>query len=298
MTLRLGLVGAGIAHSRSPALHAAGLTSLGRPGRYDRFEAPTEAAFVSLVSRLRSGDLDGLNVTTPWKHLAAAMCDHVFRSDESGGLSAVTAGARSPVNTLFIREGLLCGTSTDGPGLGLALEVSDVTLDHRAIALVGSGGAGASVAHWLMSRGADLRWISNRSSEPAERLVAALGVRRDGGDVEVVPWARPDAMAAAEIVIHASRVGHGQEGAEAEFAALQLQHLPWHAWATTATLVDLVYGDTPTAAQRCAIAAGTPDTRILRHSGRSMLACQAALSLGIWTGAEAPVQAMLAALQP
>ena len=297
MTLRLGLAGVGIGHSRSPVLHAAGLKALNRPGRYERFEAPTEASFLALVARLRAGDLDGLNVTTPWKHLAAASCDQVFRADATGGLIALTAPERTPVNTLFVRDGLLCGTSTDGPGLGLALELSGVALEGRAIAVIGAGGAGASVAHWLMARDAPLRWISNRSPEPAERLVAALGARPDGGHVEVVPWAHPEAMASAEIVIHASRVGHGQEGEEAEFTGRQLQHLPWQAWAKTAIIVDLVYGNTPTAAQRCARAAGAPDSRVLRHSGASMLACQAALSLGIWTGTAPPVQAMQAAMQ-
>ena len=305
--LRLGLVGVGIGHSLSPTLHRAGLLALGRGGSYTCFEAPTEVAFLARVAQLKAGDLDGLNVTTPWKSLAALKCDVVFRCDATGGLHAPSGTTRGPVNTLFMRDGRLVGTSTDGPGLGLALAHCGVVLDSGPIAVIGTGGAGASIAHWLMAMGADLRWLSNRSIASAERLAADLGRRADGNGVTVgkgvmvgngvivAPWRRPDAMAAATVVIHASRVGHGKEGEEAAAAARDLQHLPWQAWAKTATLIDLVYGDGATAAQRCAQAAGMPADRVVQHSGRAMLAGQAALSLGIWSGAKPPVAAMLAA---
>lgn len=298
--LQLGLLGVGIGHSRSPALHAAGMRALARVGSYERYESPDIAHVHVQLDRLRRGELTGLNVTTPWKQTAAAACDQLFTAVVAPGSAAITlrplqGEPRRPVNTLFMRDGALCGTSTDGPGLGLALAGAHISLDGAAIGLLGCGGAGASVAHWLVDQGADLRWLSNRSPAPAAALAAELAAR--GHSATVLPWRELGPMAAATLVFHASKVGHGCVGADAEAAAAQLAHAPWRAWAQGATLVDLVYSDGATAAQRCARAAGAPPERIFSGSGQAMLACQAALSLAIWAGQRPPVAAMLAALR-
>ena len=264
---------------------------MGQPGAYTLFETKTRADFTALAARVRSGELHGLNVTTPWKSVAAMVCDRVLICDERGELlTTPTDERRTPVNTLFMRDGTLCGTSTDGPGLGLALTRAAVTLRGRPIAILGAGGAGASIAHWLVAMGADVRWISNRSMEPARALAARLTTTPAP---TVVPWLAPAAMAEAEVVVHTSKVGHGLVGAQAEAASAHLAHLPWAEWASRAVLVDVVYGAERTAAERCAARAGG---RWVEESGYAMLACQAALSLGIWADAIAPVDAMLAAL--
>ncbi|MCO4761017.1 MAG: hypothetical protein KC502_05900 [Myxococcales bacterium] len=310
--LRLGLVGDGIAHSLSPMLHRAGLSSLQRAGTYVLYETQTEAQLAAGITRLRRGELDGLNVTTPWKEAAARQCERHFSCDETGVLAPIALGSMTAVNTLFVRDGLLCGTSTDGPGLGLALARCGVDVLRGPIGILGAGGAAASVADWLLGQGADVQWLSNRTEARAARLADRLGRAHHCGPPRVVSW-RGDGAMPASLVIHASRTGHGCQGAAMRKAAVGLSQFPWDAWATSACVVDLVYGLTTTAAEHCALLAGASSAsalsptslppqplqasvHVLTQTGPAMLAAQAALSLGIWAGMASPVAEMTAAI--
>ena len=72
--MRLLLIGDPIAHSLSPAIHAAALDVAEIPGTYEARRV--DATGVRLVfDEMRSGRLDGVNVTMPHKRFAARLCD-------------------------------------------------------------------------------------------------------------------------------------------------------------------------------------------------------------------------------
>jgi len=114
--------------------------------------------------------------------------------------------------------------------------------------------------------------VWNRTSERAAALAGDLGVRHA---------ARPGP---APLIVNATSVGLAGEEAAAELGLEKLEEPP-------RVLIDLVYGDEPTSLCRWAEARGA---RVV--DGSEVLVRQGARSLERWTGAEAPVDAMRAAL--
>lgn len=266
--LRLGLVGHGIGHSLSPILHRAGLAALGLRGEYVLFEAPTEADLDRVVGLLHQGALDGANVTTPHKRAAMQRCDE-----------APVDGA--PVNTLWRdAQGRLVGGSSDGPGLCLALRSRGVALAGRRVAILGAGGAAEAVGIGLRAVGAVIVAVVGRRPAAADLVAGRLGTRALG-------WDAPP-PAAIDLLVHATRIGHG---GCADDAALARLHPAW--WAGARTAADLVYATEATAFERFGASRGA---NVLVGMGGEMLAAQAAISLGWWTGRPPPFGAMRAAL--
>lgn len=265
--LRLGLLGTGIAHSLSPRLHRAGLAALELEGDYRLYDAPDTDAARAVIDRVRSGEIDGLNVTTPFKRLARACCDRAL--------------GPAPVNTLWRDgSGVLVGASSDGPGFCAALRARGVTIAGARVAIVGTGGAAEAVALGLRDAGALVVGVVGRNAPVCAALAGALGAHALG-------WSEP-LPAAVDLLVHATRIGHGGHADTSPLAALDPS-----CWTDTTAVVDLVYAaDGATPVERYAEALGA---RVLGGIGAEMLAAQAAISLGWWTGREPPFQAMRAA---
>jgi shikimate dehydrogenase len=296
------LLGADIGHSQSPQLHLAALRTLGRTGTYELFDAATQVQAQAVLDRLRAGELDGLNVTTPWKRWAAAQC--ACGLDAAGQLTPDSPDR--PVNTIALRDGRLCGGSTDGPGLLDALDFAGVVLLGARVLLLGAGGAGASVAPELLAAGAARLVIANRGQERAQTLATHLSLLGPRADVQVLPWGRRVSDAAIDLVVHATRLGHGEVQPYDHSDVVAWNWLPWSAWRDGGTVVaDLVYGASPTRLQALALGQGlAADTRlvvgadthpvvgealksprgVLLGSGEAMLAAQAARAWRLWTG--------------
>src|SRR6201995_2860877 len=107
---RVGLIGAGIGTSLSPALHEHEASCLGLP--YDYRVLDLDALGVSpeaigeLLAQAAGEGFDGLNVTHPCKQLVLAHLDAL--SDEARALGAV--------NTVVLRDGRAVGHNTDLTG--------------------------------------------------------------------------------------------------------------------------------------------------------------------------------------
>ncbi|MGD1054036.1 MAG: shikimate dehydrogenase, partial [Candidatus Dormibacteria bacterium] len=108
--LQLGLIGSGIRHSPSPAMHRAALHARDLQGDYTVLDVTPEE-LPGLLRQMRSGEFSGCNVTVPYKAALAAACDSLE------GDAAVCQA----VNTLIVRDGELIGDNTDARGFELAL---------------------------------------------------------------------------------------------------------------------------------------------------------------------------------
>lgn len=295
--LRLGLLGCNIASSQSPRLHGVGLAALGLVGQYQLFEASDVAAAQAVIARLRGGALSGLNVTTPYKALAAACADVV-----------VDPSARHSANTLWMRKGQLFAGSSDGPGILLMLRAAGVKVAGARVGLVGAGGAAVAVAGALVGAGATLRWVLARNQTAARDLLQSLDstaaiVRRAASGALALPWAA-HAVPDVDLCIHATRLGHGagEDGVFSPEHAAAFDALGEALWRLPACHVDLVVNRGAwTPWQRRALAHGVTASSsggpgVLAQSGTAMLVAQAAISLGWWTGQSPPLRAMAAAL--
>lgn len=143
-TYHLGLTGYPLGHSLSPKIHTAALKSCGLAGDYSLFPISPDdlPGLQTLLSRLRTGELNGLNVTIPHKQTVIPYLDDLTPSARSIGA----------VNTIFTRDGKLIGHNTDAPGFlaDLTRCFSAFSFPYSALVL-GAGGAARAVVAALLS---------------------------------------------------------------------------------------------------------------------------------------------------
>jgi shikimate dehydrogenase len=108
----LGLIGAPIAHSASPAMHEAAARGAGFAAHYQLIEVSGSSpeTLAIILAGLRQKGFAGVNVTFPYKEMVVALLD-----DLSAGARGIGA-----VNTVVIRGGRLTGHNTDATGFALA----------------------------------------------------------------------------------------------------------------------------------------------------------------------------------
>jgi shikimate dehydrogenase len=157
---RFAVIGHPIAHSRSPAIHAAFAAETGIELHYEALLAPLDG-FSALLAGLREQGYAGCNVTLPFKPEALAFAD---RSSERAQL----AGA---ANTLGWDEQGCWADNTDGLGLVRDLQHNlGWSLTGRELLLLGAGGASSGCLGPLIEAGPATIRIWNRSSAKAEAL--------------------------------------------------------------------------------------------------------------------------------
>jgi shikimate dehydrogenase len=268
---RFAVLGDPVAHSKSPAMHAAAYRALGLPHTYEAVRVTVER-LPEVVDALRRGQYDGLNVTVPHKGHVLALVDEVDESARVAGAANVLA--RSTGDRVVAHN-------TDAPAL--AAEI-------RALAEAESGPRGPSGARALVlgSGGA-----ARAARTALERYLGVTNVvmrarsRRDDG---FQPWEpSPESEAVTQIVVQATSAGMvGADPGEAAVSAVA-----WDALPHSAVVIDVVYAPPETPFLRVARARG-----LRSENGLGMLARQGALALELWLGVPAPLAAMRAALEP
>src|SRR3954462_8765420 len=167
----VGLVGTGIGPSLTPPLHEREADQLGIRYLYRRFDLddlqlPAEAVG-DLLAAPRLAGFDGLNVTHPCKQMVLRHLDEL--SPDAAALGAV--------NTVVFHNGRAVGHNTDWSGFARSFDrgLSDVPLDD--VVLLGAGGAGAAVAHALLTLGVGRLTVLDVDGARARSLAAALNQR-------------------------------------------------------------------------------------------------------------------------
>lgn len=281
--LRLGLIGQPVAHSVSPAIHEAALAAAGLVGRYDRFEVAPEA-LPAWVARVRSGEFAGLNVTIPHKVAVAALVDRLEGPAEHLGA----------VNTLVADgQGGVVGHNTDVSGLTRALTdaLGPADLRGRVVALIGAGGAARAAGMAALALGAAEVRVYNRTMARAMDLVMTLVTLAPRG-ASVRALSDPvEVTGGASLLLQATSVGMGVSPGSRDFDAIIAEVTPMiSSLATDALVMDLVYRPEDTAWCAAARALGRRAA-----SGLGMLVHQAADAFALWTGVDAPRDALFAA---
>src|SRR4051812_45455507 len=171
----VGLVGTGIGPSLTPPMHEREADALGLRYLYRRFDLDElrlpATAIGDLVAATRLAGYDGLNVTHPCKQLVLAHLDELSPDAEALGA----------VNTVVFRDGRAIGHNTDWSGFARSFDrgLADVALDE--VVLLGAGGAGAAVAHALLTLGVRRLTVLDMARDRAEQLATALAERFGAG---------------------------------------------------------------------------------------------------------------------
>jgi shikimate dehydrogenase len=198
--MRVGLIGAGIQASRSPALHMTEAKALGLDLAYelidiDKLGVGPEALPELLADAERRG-LRGVNITHPLKRLVLPLLDTL--SDDARALRAV--------NTVVLRDGRRHGHNTDWFGFAEGFTRGLPGADLARVVQLGAGGAGSAVAHAALVLGAERLTLFDTIATAAEALAADLRARFP--DRTIVAGSDLDAaMAEAKGLIHATPTG-------------------------------------------------------------------------------------------
>lgn len=198
----VGLIGSGIGPSLSPALHEReadrqGLRYLYRLIDIDTLGVPPEAVG-DLVRAARDLGFDGLNITHPCKQLVLEHLD---------GL-APQAEALGAVNTVVFDGGRAIGHNTDVTGFAasFARGLPDVPLER--VVQLGAGGAGAAVAHAMLTLGAGRVTVVDALPGRAAALAASLERHfGEGRAASAAPDRLAELTAAADGIVHATPTG-------------------------------------------------------------------------------------------
>ena len=198
--LLLGLVGTGIGPSLTPALHEEEGRHHGLRVHYQRIDLAGEtdplAALPGLVRALRTIGFAGFNVTYPCKQAIVPLLDDL--SDEARAIGAV--------NTVVLRGGRMVGHNTDASGWALGLRRALPRADLGCVVLLGTGGAGAAIAHAALGLGAGRLVLVDREPGRARALAEDLSRRFPGGRVRAVDDIG-QALRGATGLIHATPTG-------------------------------------------------------------------------------------------
>jgi shikimate dehydrogenase len=221
-----GVIGAPIAHSRSPALHGYWLRKYGVRGYY----VPLEVAQADLDDVLRAMPrmgFVGANVTIPHKESALRIADIV--SDRAALIGAA--------NTLIFRpDGKIHADNTDGYGFleNLRQGAPGWRADAGPCAVLGAGGAARAVVASLLEAGAEEIRLTNRTRNRAEALRAEFGTK-----VVVYDWVQAgNALEEAATVVNTTSLGMV---GKSEF------RVPLDGLSPDAVVTDLVYTPLDTA---------------------------------------------------
>jgi len=163
VTTRLAVLGSPIAHSKSPALHAAAYEVLGLDWEYGRAEVdgPGLPAFIDgLTSEWR-----GLSLTMPLKWDVLPLLD----------VRHPLVDATGAANTVLIENARLLGFNTDVHGIMRSFQDHDVSLTGCALVLGAGATAGSAIAAAGLG-GVEHVQIAARDLSKADALGARLGV--------------------------------------------------------------------------------------------------------------------------
>ena len=169
----VGLIGANIQKSLSPAMFEDACAALGIAGHYHLMDLDClpGRSLPDLLAAARTAGFAGVNVTFPCKEAVLPLLDEVSaEAREIGAVNTVTIDA----------VGRTVGHNTDRTGFRRSVEetIGRDRVEGRQAVLVGAGGAGRAVAFALFDLGLKRLLVSDRNATQADGLAAAVGRHR------------------------------------------------------------------------------------------------------------------------
>ena len=235
-----GLIGRSLSHSFSKAFFENFFRDEHIVARYENFEL----AKIEEISELLQTELDGLNVTIPYKESVIPFLDEL--SEEAQNIGAV--------NVIQFLNGKKIGHNTDAFGFHQSIKPF-LTNQHERAIIFGTGGASKAVEYVLKKIGVDVIFVS-RNPKGANQFHYS--------DVNV------HMLNACKLLVNTTPIGtfpNTDECLEIPFEYLSTEHL----------VVDLIYNPIKTKFLQRAEEAGATSL-----NGASMLREQALKSWKIW----------------
>ena len=185
------VIGNPIEHSLSPKLHNHWIKKNNIDAVYDKKQI-NEVDIKEIISEVRNGKIDGINVTVPFKQSVIPFIDE---------LSSEANQAQS-VNTIYKENNKILGHNTDISGFELAIREKGYDIKNKKLFILGAGGVVPSIILALRKMGAAKIILSNRTKKKAEELKFFFS------DLEIVDWGETPEF---NIIINATSLGLNQD---------------------------------------------------------------------------------------
>ena len=270
--LLVGLIGANIQGSLSPALQEDACAAAGIVGHYHLMDLDhlPGRRLDDLMTAARMAGFAGLNVTYPCKEAVIGLLDEITpEARQIGAVNTVT----------FDRDGRATGHNTDRPGFRHSFEESlgRAAIEGKTALLVGAGGAGRALAFALLDLGAECLLVHDQDGARAAGLVANLTAWRGRPCARLADDPRA-ALKQAAGVVNATPVGMlGIPGNPVPMDGVEARH-----W-----VVDVIY--TPLETE---LIAGARAKGAAVLNGAGMCIHQAVEAFRLWTGLAADLERM------
>lgn len=272
-TKKFYIFGHNISYSLSPTIHNAGFRHTGFDGHYTIYESPEVDS--SHAALLAGPDFGGASVTFPHKLQVAGLLDSVSAAADKIGA----------INTISKKDGKLYGDNTDWSGIQACIDSAGVSglADAPAIVL-GAGGAARAACYALVELGVPKIVVVNRTRANAEAMVSRFP--EVSSDIYGTLDEAVDALTATP-----ARVVIGCIPAD----DLTEDKIPGNLFrgAQSGVLIEMAYKPPVTGMEKAA--AKYPGWLIFK--GVDVLREQGYAQFSIWTGIEAPKEAMSKAME-
>jgi len=188
------VIGNPIDHSLSPKLHNYWFKENNIDAIYEKKQVK-ENDIEGIISEMRNGKIDGINVTVPFKKSVIPFLD------ELDNLAKKTQS----VNTIYKDKNKIIGTNTDILGFELSLSSAKFLslkikneVKGKKILILGAGGVTPSIIFALEKMEASTIMLSNRTKEKAENLKKLFP------QLELIKWGDVKNF---DIIINATSLG-------------------------------------------------------------------------------------------
>ena len=181
------VIGNPIEHSLSPKLHNHWIKKNNIDAVYDKKKL-NENDIKGIILKVRNGEIDGINVTVPFKKSVIPYLDQL----------TPLANETQSVNTIYKEKNKVIGHNTDIAGFELGLKRINYNVKNKKVFILGAGGVVSSIILALKKMGSSKIILSNRTKEKAEAL------KKIYSDLEIIDWGEtPDFNA----IINATSLG-------------------------------------------------------------------------------------------
>jgi len=153
------VIGNPIEHSLSPKLHNHWIKKNNIDAVYDKKQL-NENDIKSTILKVRNGEIDGINVTIPFKKSVIPYLDQ---------LTPLANEAQS-VNTIYKEKNKVIGHNTDVGGFELGLKRINYNVKNKKVFILGAGGVASPIILALKKMEVFKIILSNRTKEKAEEI--------------------------------------------------------------------------------------------------------------------------------
>ena len=181
------VIGNPIEHSLSPKLHNYWIKKNNIDAVYEKKQLK-ENDINNIISEVRNGKIDGINVTVPFKKSVIPFIDKL--SSE--------ANETQSVNTICKENNKIIGYNTDISGFELAIRGTNYDVKGKKVFILGAGGVVPSIILALKKMEASQIILSNRTKKKAEKL------KKTFINLEIIDWGETPEF---NMIINATSLG-------------------------------------------------------------------------------------------